>query len=325
MQNSFTHSLILAIVFSACSFKSDFSKQELKSYESFTKPVLSTSKAGIIFADKSIFSPQVDFKTKVEGDFLVLANQNHIITSNEDYQACIIDIQTKRQHCHQLQHQLISAAIQDNILAGLLRNNTFIIYDLKAAKLQFYKKQGLAKTFSTNIASPIFYKHIVIFPSLNGQLVFFDFKKKLFDKNIFLESSTYFDNINFLKVIDESLVAANEYQVLVIKDDDLFEYKASIKAMTNDRQNLFLALNDGSVVKLDLKLNQVKKVNFNQTKPIALKLNKQELSLLDARGYILRLDKNLQLLQVLKLYDDIGDQYYFNHQSLFYKQRLLYF
>jgi len=199
---------------------------------------------------------------------------------------------------------IVTAIKQNNLVVVLFANNSVKIYDLNKNKTifsyKFDKYLGLRKF----VAAPVFYKDLLIVPTLDGKLaVFSDNNGFKLVRTIIVSDKNYFSNIIFLAVKSNTLIAASRDKIISITPGVVSTKNYNIKHILVDNYNLYLFTTEGDIKKLNLQLREVKSLSLpfaNIISPIFVGKYIYFIEYGDGT-YLMRVDRNLEHLKVFKL------------------------
>ena len=219
---------------------------------------------------------------------------------------------------------VIAATLQDNLLALVFSDNSYGIYDIKENK--FKLKEYLENRFinDTRIAMPLILNKIVLFPTLDGKIVIVDKESFKVSRTLLIDSQNDIKNVILLKTIGDTLIAATDSKIVSLNKGKYTTKDMIIQNYVVDDEFIYLALIDGSVLKLDFDLNIVATKKFKFAKLHAIGLDKEKnIFLIESQGYIIALQKDFANEKVYKFpfYDD--EKIYVNGSKIYFENKLL--
>jgi hypothetical protein len=188
--------------------------------------------------------------------------------------------------------RVLSATIDDNIIAMSLMDNSHVMYNLNESRQIFYQKEDTVNAVDTRIANPYFFKDLVIIPTLNGKMLVVDRYKQKLLKNINIDTSKEFANVIFFRILDETLVAATQNKVISMSSVDINEKEMGIKDVLFFQNQIYTLGKDGTVTILGTDLEPIKSKKF----PFAVfvgTINGESIYVLEKKGYVIALDRHL--------------------------------
>lgn len=258
---------------------------------------------------KNILPSGYKFLNKVDGKILASNKKGNLL------------IDTKNNIIF-FKQNIIAASIRDNLVALVFEDNSFAIYDLENKKFKFKEYSKISFTNNIKIANPIFLDDIVLFPSLNGKLVIANSNTFKLVKTISIDPDNQINNVIYLKVIGNTMVAATSNKILIL-GNDMFSVKSySINNVVSDDKYIYISTIEGNLVKLNLSLDELASKKFKFAKFYTLGVGKS-LYALESQGYLIKIDKNFKSSIVYNFSFDesskviaIENMLYFNNSSI---------
>lgn len=219
-----------------------------------------------------------------EFEFLNVSQNKVLSTNNKD--AIMIN-----EEALLLDEVVIAAALQDNTLALILSDNTIAIYDLNTQQFIFkeYFKESVANDI--RISNPYFMDNLILFPTLDGKVIVVSKQENRVVKNIVVDPDSTFNNIIFLDVINDTLVAASNNKLIAVGTGTLNIKDYEIKEITISNDHIFVATIDGQIIKLDLQLNEIASKKYRFAKFFALNYT-NALYALESQGYLIKIEED---------------------------------
>ena len=315
-------STIVMFLFAACSTKEYFEAHNSQNNFAIKKndlnsSIISINKDGATLKDKSVITKNGLSKIKLQTGFKFLnINDNMIISSNYKDKVMLNDRVIK------VNGVAIAASIKSNLLALLFSNNSIELYDLEKNKTVL--KEYFTHSFvnDTRIANPYFMGKIILFPTLNGRIVIVSALNKKIIKNIVVDVDGQFNNIIFLDVIKDTLVAATSNKVITVGDGLLNLKTYHIRDIITKDDNIYLASIDGQIIKTDISLNIISRKKYKFAKFYALAFG-TSLYALESQGYLINISNDFKKDKIYDFSFDnskkvisIGNKIYYDNKYL---------
>lgn len=270
-----------------CSQRQYFEPEDSVDFEqdskSMSAEITTFNRDGATLDNGQIISKQGILKQKLpEGfDFVNISEGKIISTNNLDKIAIDSEI-------IEIGSVIIAATIKDDIMALVHSNNAISLYDLRAKKTLF--KEYLGKSFANDIrvANPYFMSNIVLFPALDGRVAVVSLQNYKIVRNITVDADGRFNNIIFLDVVNDTLVAATANKIISVGDGILNIKKYEIRDVISAGNSLYIATIDGQIIKTDISLNIANRKKFQFAKIYALAFG-ESLYALESQGYLINL------------------------------------
>lgn len=188
---------------------------------------------------------------------------------------------------------VIGASIKDDLLAMIFSDNSIVLYDLKDKKVVL--KEYMDKSFANDvrIANPHFMSNIVLFPTLNGKVVVVSKQNYKIVRNITVDADGRFNNIIFLKVVNDTLVAATANKIISVGDGVLNVKSYEIRDVISNKNDIYIATIDGQIIKTDISLNVQDRKKYQFAKFYALAFG-ESLYALESQGYMINISEDFQ-------------------------------
>lgn len=212
---------------------------------------------------------------------------------------------------------IIAATLKDDLLALIHSNNAISLYDLKTNKTVF--KEYLGKSFANDIrtANPIFMSNIILYPALDGRVSVLSLQNYKIVRNITVDADGRFNNIIFLNVVNDTLVAATANKIISVGDGVLNIKKYEIRDVISHGTNIYIATIDGQIIKTDISLNVSDRKKYQFAKIYSLAFG-ESLYALESQGYLINLSEDFKKDTIYDFSFDeeekviaIGDTIYF--------------
>jgi outer membrane lipoprotein-sorting protein len=266
----------------------------------------------------------VTLKYKMPNGFYFLNyNQNTLLATNNKNELLIYNHKTKAKDIFNLNSKIIASSIKNNLVALVFSDNSIGVYD--GAKQAFLLKEYLpsANLNSNKIASPLFYKNAIFFPSLDGKIVITT-KNKVIEK-INIAKGGITKNIIFLKRSKESLIVATKNQLFSLKvsKNKVDKLDINIKDIKLDNGFIYVASLQGDVFKLNYNLKKLRTKKFKFANFHNLIVGAKYIWVLEKNDFIIRIDKNFNSYKVFDFkFDDkektisLGNRLYYDDEMI---------
>lgn len=283
--------LIALLLLTGCSNKKYFEPEDSYSYEQdsadLSADIESFNRSGATLEDKTFISSSgVSSIQLLEGyEFLNSSNGTIISTNNKDKVA--IDNQEI-----EIGDIVVAASLENNLLALVYANNSIALYDVTLNKFVFkeYYKESIAN--DTRITSPHFMSNIILFPTLDGKVIVVSKAGNKVVKNIVVDPDSTFNNIIYLDVINDSLIAATTNKIIAVGTGNIFLKDYEIREVITNASHIFIATIDGQLIKLDTQLNTLASKKYKFAKFHALAYGGEALYALESQGYLVKIEED---------------------------------
>ncbi len=241
-----------------------------------------------------------------KGFLFVNENDNSVIAADEEGNLKIFSKDGyKESFSKKFDAQVISASLKGSLLALVFSNNSIMLYDIKTDKVLYQEQLDKVIAVDARAANPIFLNDIIIYPTLDGRLLIMDSIRKTVLRDVAISDKELFNNVIFLKVYDNILVAATASKVIVITPENIYTYTEDIKDILYIGHDIYLFAKSGKVIHLDEKLQKVSEKDFEFANFIAVASMGDKLYAVEKNGYLIEMDRSLSNIKVKKLDDEV--------------------
>ncbi|WP_180592767.1 plasminogen-binding protein pgbA C-terminal domain-containing protein [Helicobacter pylori] len=188
----------------------------------------------------------------------------------------------------------LSASVKGNLLAVVLADNSANLYDITSQKLLFSEKGSPSTTINSLMAMPIFMDTVVVFPMLDGRLLVVDYVhgNPTPIRNIVISSDKFFNNITYLIVDGNNMIASTGKRILSVVSGQEFNYDGDVVDLLYDKGTLYVLTLDGQILQMDKSLRELNSVKLPFASLNTIVLNHNKLYSLEKRGYVIEVDLN---------------------------------
>lgn len=289
-------STIFVILFSACSSKEVYEPIKLGSdweaYEASKHTIIDTSDNVALLEDRTILTHNglVDVKIN-ESDRLISESDGWVISASVDGNMSLISEEAPSIIKHlNLKKSVAGASISGNELAVIFADNEIAIYDINTNKVLFKEQVGKATTVDSRVVNPYFTRGLVLFPTLDGKVVFVNNNKKKRLRTVIVSSEDNFNNVIAFELVQNKIIAATSYKILTMAKKEI-RVKYEIRNIVYDEDKIFIATKQGEVISLTPELQVESKQKFPFAHFYAMVSNGDKLYILEKEGYLIVLDK----------------------------------
>jgi len=289
-------STIFIILFSACSFKEVYEPMKLSSdweaYEESKHTIIDTASNVALLADRTVLTHTGLVNVEInEDDRLISESDGWIISASVDGNLSLIfqnDVSVVRHF--NLNKSVAGASVSGNDLAITFADNEIALYDMETKNILF-KEQG-SKFIATDsrIVNPFFMRGLVLFPTLDGKVIFVNNAKKKRLRTVIVSSEDNFNNVIAFELVQNKIIAATSYKILSMAKKEI-RVKYEIRNIIYDEDKIFIATKQGEVISLTPDLQVESKVKFPFAHFYAMVSNGDKLYVLEKEGYLIVLDK----------------------------------
>jgi len=264
--------------------------------------------------EKSFQIPKSNHLINVSGGWIITQNSvNNIELFSEagTGEHVVLDIN----------RSVAAASIQEDTVAILFTNNEMALYSLQAKKVVFKEASGASIAVDARIANPYFLKDLVLFLGLDGKIVIVNIANKQVLRSIIVGSEEYFNNVTYLNVIENNMVASTGNGLLALSDKEQRE-KYEIRDIAYKQEGIWLTTKQGEVIALSPTLQFKGKQKFPFAHFVGISVQNDRVYVLEKEGYMIALTKNLLSYDVYDVDMDndpvfVGnDRFYFDDRYI---------
>jgi len=149
---------------------------------------------------------------------------------------------------------VVSASIKNGVIAYILNNNTFGIYEMGANRKIVESRSERTFAIDTRAASPMFIENLVVMPMLDGKLIIVNMNDTENAKVVYISSEPAFNNVIYLSRMGNTMVAATPKRLITLGNAGKLEYKANISEVAIDGKKIYLFSKEGKILALNSQL-----------------------------------------------------------------------
>ncbi len=282
----------LVFILAGCATKEHFEPEDtIGSYDNtkanLSAEITSMNKDGATLDNGEIITKRGLSKFKIpEGYNFLNISDDKVISSNYKDKV-LVDKQEI-----EVSGVVVAASLKDNKLALLYSDNSIELRDLAEDKTLLKEYFNHSFVNDTRIANPYFMSNIVLFPTLDGRIIVVSSTNKIV-KNIVVDPDGQFNNITFLDVINDTLVAATANKVISVGDGVLNLKNYNVRDIITHDDYIYIATIDGQIIKTDISLNIIQRKKYKYAKIYALAYG-TSLYALESQGYLINISDDFK-------------------------------
>ena len=305
-QLSLTLVAIGALIVSGCSSKQYFEPKQTfsasKAERSIGSSIVDMSREGATLSDGRYIGRQGVGKFALGKGYRFLSeNENYVLAGNAKGVLKIIEKSSGEPiRAVALHTPIVAAKIHRGVIAYLLNNNTFGIYQIADNRKVMENRSEHAYAIDTRAATPMFVDNLAVIPMLDGKLIIVDVNNPENAKVVYISSEKYFNNVIYLARLGNAMVAATPKKLIVLGNSGKREYSANISEVAVSKAGIYLFTKEGEVIRLDLNLKPIAKKKFKFAHFSAATAIGDRVYALDQQGSLIVLSSDLSKY---KIYD----------------------
>lgn len=301
---SFFSLFIAMLIFSGCSGKQYFEPKQTFSADShsYGGTIIDLSREGATLQDGTyIGKTGLNHIDLGEGYRFLNENENYVLAANLEGVLNIIDKRTKKSaRAVSLHMPVVSATIHNGLVAYILNNNTFGLYQVSTNRKIVENRSERSFAIDTRAASPIFIDNLAVMPMLDGKLIIVDTRNSDNAKVVYISSHKFFNNVVYLSRMGNTMVAATPKRLIALGVAGKQEFNANISEVAISNRNIYLFTKEGEVIRLNEKLNELTRKKFKFAHFSAATAFSGKVFGLDHQGSLIVLSSDLSKF---KIYD----------------------
>lgn len=304
---SFVMAILAVFSFTACSSKKYFEPEKTyrASSDSFGGKIVNLSRNGATLKNGNFIGKSgLSTLRLAEGYRFLSENNKYVLAANVQGSLKILDKKSKKViHTVSLDTPVVSASIKSGIVAYILNNNTFGLYNIASKKKLIESPSEVTYTIDTRAPSPIFIDNLAVMPMLDGKLIIIDIYNTDNAKVVYLSSYKSFNNIIYLSRVGNTLVASTAKKIMTLGDSGQHEYHANISEVVSTHSYIYLFTKEGKVVRLNHTLKVLSEKKFKFAHFSVASTYDGRVYTLDQKGSLIVLSSDLSKFKIY----DIGD------------------
>ncbi|MFV0482272.1 MAG: hypothetical protein ACK5LP_09855 [Campylobacteraceae bacterium] len=217
----------------------------------------------------------------------------------------------------QMSSIVATASIDGSSLAVISADNTLFLIDTSKDSILFQRKMDDISAVDSRIAVPYFLGSLVIFPTLDGKLTIVDRYSGSLIRNVVVSAELNFNNIIFLDVVADRMIAATAKRALSINPRGINFIDEEIKDALLKDDKVYLFTKDGRVLLTDLDLKVIKENKYPFAIFSGVILDKT-LNIVEKRGFLIQTDLNLENEKVFNFPTEIDKSIFIGNNKIYY-------
>jgi len=296
-----------SLIFSGCSSKQYFEPEQTYSASSvsssYGSSIVDLSRDGATLKNGRYIGKKGISRISLGKGYRFLSESpSYVLAGNVEGILKVIDKNTGEAiRAVSLHVPIVSASIQNGVIAYILNNNAFGIYKIKNNTKVVENRSESAFAIDTRAASPMFIDSLAVMPMLDGKLVVLNSGDAENAKVIYLSSEKIFNNVVYLSRMGDTMVAATPKKLISLGSTGQKEYRANISDVTISKRKVYLFTKEGEVIKLDSMLNVLAKKKFKYAHFAAATAFGGKVFALDQQGSLIVLSADLSKHKIYDL------------------------
>ncbi len=317
---------ILAFLIAGCSSKSLYEPQKTAGSVSYDgnlpASIVDVTRSGATLENGQIISKKTGLMNVFipKNDRFLNVQKSKVIYTTPKGKLTIKDENDHIIFTHDFSKMIASASLKKNILALVFSDNSLMAYDINKKEIKFSKKLDDAYAFDARIVAPYFLGKLIVYPTLDGRLVIIDSLTFNVVRDIVVSSKPYFNNIIFMDVLDNRLLAATGSRIISIDPQSVSFMNIGVKDIVFLGERVFIFTKDGKIILANAKLKKLKEKKFKFAN-FSTAIYGQFIYVIEKNGYLIATDKDLITTNVYKLPNAIDSLMFTTSDTLYYDNK----
>lgn len=317
-----------ALLLSGCSHKEVYKPEDVKgewrNAGELSASISQTTHSAALLDNGRLLTKEGEKNIKIPEEYrLINANETWVITESPEGNLVLFPVDgTDAKVTFELKRHVAAANIQDDTVAILFTNNEMALYSLESKKLLFKESANSPIAVDSRITNPYFLKELVLFLTLDGKIVIVNSETKQVLRSVVVSSDEYFNNITYLNVIDNNLVASTATSVLALSQKEARE-KYEIRNIAYTAEGIWIATKQGEIIALSPTLQFKAKKKFPFAHFVGLSVQNDRVYALEQEGYMIALTKNLLAYDVYDVDMDSDNKIFLGDGRFYFDDRYI--
>lgn len=321
--------LFFALFFIACGTQREYYEPskidgKLKYDKKLASSIIETNLEYATLKNRQVLSEKGIIKHfKLEKGYKLLKfEDSEFIVADKNGEFKILDENSEEIYTHKFDAEVLSVALSGDDYAVLLADNTIILAN-RSLGVKMQQSLTAAPAQDSRVASPHFMDTLVIFPSLDGKVVVVDRASEKIVRDVIVSSEDFFNNVIYLAVIDDKMIAATAKKIVVITPEQTFSYTEDIRNVTLGADAIYIFGKNGNIIKTNFRLEKQKEKKFRFAIYNESEVYKKHLFVFEKTGYLLKMDLNLANEQVFRLKGAVDEKGFMKKGRFYYDNKIL--
>jgi len=248
---------LAALLFSGCSSKKYFEPEQTYSASnassSYGGSIIDLSRTGgTLESGQYIGKEGIGSVSLGEGYRFINESSRYVLAGSVDGNLKVIDKKTKEAvRVVSLKIPVVSATIKNGVIAYVLNNNSFGMYQMSGSKKLMESRSETTFAIDTRAANPMFIDNLVVMPMLDGKLIIVSIADSENAKVVYISYEKAFNNIIYLERKGNTMIAATPTKLLTLGNAGQLEHRENISEVAYDKGTIYLFTKEGKIIALN--------------------------------------------------------------------------
>ncbi len=318
---------LFLVIFTGCSSKKYFEPSEVAGKVEFDgnlpAKIVDITRDGATLENGQVITEDGLLDVKLPKDFEFIGDgEKFIVGAHNCGDVVIIDKNSKSlvYKKHFFNKRACAAKIKDNLLALVFDNNEIMLIDFKNDKELFKFKSDKIYSTDTKIASPYFLGDLILYPTLDGKIIIVDKNRKKAIRTIIVGTEKFLNNIIFLDVIENRLIAATPQKIVSVNPQNINTLDIELSDVLFVKDAVYILAKDGRVILADPDLNILKTRKY----PFAHftgAIYGEFIYIVEKEGFLIATDHSLVVSNVFELPSEIDEYLFTAKDKIFFEDK----
>ena len=327
MKKTLSILLLILFIFTGCSTKKYFEPQEVAGKVEFDgdlpSKIIDVTRNGATLENGQVITQDGLLDIKLPKNFEFIGEgDNYIVAAHNCGDLIVLDKSSKKTvyKRHFDFKRASSAKIKENLLALVFDNNEIMLIDFKNDKIVFKYKSDKIYSVDTKIAEPYFLGDLILYPTLDGKIIIVDRNAYKAIRTIIVGTEKFLNNIIFLDVIENRLVAATPNKIVSVNPQNINSLNVELSDVLFVKDAIYILAKDGRVILTDADLNILKTRKY----PFAHftgAIYGEFIYIVEKEGYLIATDHSLVVSNIFELPSDIDEYLFTAKDKIFFHDK----
>jgi len=318
-------SIFAIVLFTSCSSKQFFEPIDTTSIEKEIIDIPSyikekNTQGATLKDNRYIDNFGISSKKLKDGFYFVNNNNSDIISANKQGEVYI-----NNTSYFKFKSAVIAASIKGDIMALIFANNSIALYDIKEKEFKFKQYQKVSYLNDIRISMPLFLNSLVLFPTLDGNVVVVNTLTFVVSKTLNIDPDTQTNNIILLKNIGDNLLIASSNIILSLSKGQAYKKNFFIQSYTYDKNYIYIATLDGRILKLTSTLDLIASKKFKFAKFQTLAVKDETVYAIESQGFIVKINKDFTKVEVDEISFENDEKTFSSKNKIYFENKLIKF
>ncbi len=321
-------SLGAVLLLSGCSHKEVYKPEDIKgewrNAGRLSASIVQSTESAALLDNGRLLTKSGEKNVKIPEEYRLLnADDTWIVTQSPEKNLVLFPSEGKGDPLTlELKREVAAASVQNDTVAILFANNEMALYSLENKKLTFKESANAPVAVDSRIANPYFLKELVLFLTLDGKIVIVNSETKQVLRSVIINSEEYFNNVTYMNVIDNNLVASTGNGVLALSQKESRE-KYEIRNIVYASDGIWLTTKQGEIIALTPNLQFKAKKKFPFAHFVGLSVQNDRVYALEQEGYMIAITKNLLAYDVYDVDMDSDNKIFLGDGRFYFDDRYI--